>query len=229
MASAKKHNWKRRLKRWFWGIIIFFFASTAGAVVIYSFAPVYVTPLMLIRHFQDDEPIHHKWVKLEKMSASLPQAVVASEDNRFLTHKGFDRQAIEQAIEESKNGKRQRGASTITQQTAKNVFLWPGRSWVRKGLEAYFTVLVELVWSKERIMEVYLNSIEMGHGIYGAWAVAEYHFGTTPDRLSRSDCALIAASLPNPRRSNSGNPSAYLLRRKEAILRNMDNVGPVRF
>ena len=129
--------------------------------------------------------------------------------------------AIQQAIDERREGKRRRGASTISQQTAKNVFLWERSSWVRKGFEAYFTVLIELFWSKERIMEVYLNSIEMGDGIYGAEAVAKHHFNTTPDRLSRSQCALIAASLPNPLRFDSGHPSSYLYRRQRKIMRLM--------
>jgi monofunctional biosynthetic peptidoglycan transglycosylase len=219
----------KKLRRIIWGIIIFFFASTIGAVVVYRFVPVSLTPLMVVRHFRDKAPILHKWVTLERISPDLVQAVVASEDNRFMTHHGFDGQAIEQAIEEARDGGRKRGASTISQQTAKNVFLWQGKSWVRKGLEAYFTVLIELIWGKERIMEVYLNSIEMGNGIYGAYAVAKYHFHTTPARLTRSQCALIAASLPNPRRFDSGNPSAYLLRREGAILNNMDNIGPIRF
>jgi monofunctional biosynthetic peptidoglycan transglycosylase len=123
--------------------------------------------------------------------------------------------------------KHKHGASTITQQTAKKVFLWPGRSWVRKGFEVYFTVLIELMWSKERIMEVYLNSIEMGDGIYGAEAVAQYHFGTTADQLSRAQCALIAVSLPNPRKMNSASPSKYMLRRQQRILREMRYVKPL--
>ena len=155
---------------------------------------------------------------------------MASEDARFLEHHGFDFKAIEQAAMRNIKypEKRKHGASTISQQTAKNVFLWPGRSWVRKGFEVYFTVLIELFWSKQRIMEVYLNSIEMGHGIYGAGAVAEYHFNTTADKLSKSQCALIAASLPNPRRYNSARPNGYMLRRQARILREMKFVKPLK-
>ena len=151
---------------------------------------------------------------------------MASEDANYLTHHGFDYEAIEKAIERNKKHpeKRKLGASTISQQTAKNVFLWPGRSWVRKGFEVYFTLLIELMWPKERIMEVYLNSIEMGDGIYGAEAVAEAHFNTDAKSLTREQCALIAATLPNPRKFSSKNPSAYMLKRQKRILREMKYV-----
>ena len=166
--------------------------------------------------------LHHHWVPIDEISDHLPVAVMASEDQRFLLHHGFDYNAIEKAAERNLNGgKRKLGASTISQQTAKNVFLWPGRSWVRKGFEVYFTVLTELLWSKQRIMEVYLNSIEMGDGIYGADAVAEYHFGKKAEDLSRSDCALIAATLPNPRKFSSKNPGSYMRKRQRQILSNM--------
>ena len=160
----------------------------------------------------------HKWVPKEKISRHLPMAVIASEDNRFASHNGFDFKEISKAIEENKKRKKARGASTISQQTAKNVFLWPSSSWVRKGFEVYFTVLIELIWDKERIMEVYLNSIEMGDGIYGAEAVAKAHFHTTASQLTRKQCALIAASLPNPRKYNSGKPSPYMYKRQRKIM-----------
>lgn len=204
-----------------------FFASTILAVVAYRFVPVYVTPLMVIRMveqtFSDEYDVkwEHHWVPLKEMSKYMPVAVMASEDARFLKHNGFDFDAIQKAVEHNKKAKTKHGASTITQQTAKNVFLWPGRSWVRKGFEVYFTLLIELVWSKERIMEVYLNSIEMGDGIYGADAVAEHHFNTTAANLTKAQCALIAASLPNPRRFNSARPSGYMLKRQARILREM--------
>jgi len=146
---------------------------------------------------------------------------MASEDQRFLQHNGFDFTEIDKAIKEHQQGKRQRGASTISQQTAKNVFLWPGGGWFRKGLEVYFTGLIELCWSKRRIMEVYLNSIEMGDGIYGAEAVAQLHFGYPARDLTRANCALIAATLPNPLKFSSKNPSSYMLRRQTWILRQM--------
>ena len=209
-----------------WGVSLFF-ASTILAVVVLRFIPVYFTPLMFIRCFQQiaegkSMTLHHHWVPIDEISEHLPVAVMASEDQRFLLHHGFDYDAIEKAAKRNiEGGKRKLGASTISQQTAKNVFLWPGRSWVRKGFEVYFTALTELLWSKQRIMEVYLNSIEMGDGIYGADAVAEYHFGKKAEDLSRSDCALIAATLPNPRKFSSKSPGSYMRKRQRQILSNM--------
>ena len=211
-----------------------FFASTILAVVALRFVPVYFTPLMFIRCAEQvgegkSLKMKHTWVPIEKISPSLPMAVMASEDAKFLQHHGFDYQAIEHAAKRNKQHpeKRKLGASTISQQTAKNVFLWPGRSWVRKGFEVYFTALIEMMWSKQRIMEVYLNSIEMGDGIYGAQAVAEEHFNTTAENLSKAQCALIAATLPNPRKFSSKNPSGYMLKRQSRIMREMRYVTPL--
>ena len=218
----------QKIKQTIKWIVVAFFASTILSVVALRWLPVYFTPLMFIRLAQQvDEgksmTLHHHWVPLTEISPSLPIAVMASEDARFLDHHGFDYKAIEHAAMRNMKHpeKRKLGASTISQQTAKNVFLWPGRSWVRKGFEVYFTFLIELMWSKERIMEVYLNSIEMGDGIYGADAVAEHHFNTTADQLTKAQCALIAVSLPNPRRFNSARPSGYMLKRQSRILREM--------
>lgn len=210
-------------------LLIFFFASTLLAVIVYRFMPVYVTPLMVIRSVQQlasgDKPTcKHTWVSFDKISPHLPMAVIASEDNRFTKHNGFDFIEIEKAMKENETRKRKRGASTISQQTAKNVFLWPQSSWVRKGFEVYFTFLIELFWSKERIMEVYLNSIEMGKGIYGAQAAAKYKFNTTAAKLSKGQCALIAATLPNPIRYDSAKPSAYILKRQKQIMKLMNLV-----
>lgn len=207
-----------------------FFVSTILAVVAFKVMPVWFTPLMFIRAAQqvgDGEMprMHHHWVPLKDMTRNMPVAVMASEDQRFLMHHGFDFDAIQKAVERNmKAGKKKYGASTISQQTAKNVFLWPGRSWLRKGLEMYFTALIEIVWGKERIMEIYLNSIEMGDGIYGVDAVAEYHFGKTASTLSRRDCALVAATLPNPRRFSSKDPSPYMKKRQRQILKEMNYV-----
>lgn len=205
-----------------------FFGTTILAVVVLRFMPIYLTPLMVIRCGQQlsegkELKLSHHWVPLNKISPSLPVAVMASEDANFLKHHGFDYKAIEHAVERNRKHpeKRKLGASTISQQTAKNVFLWPGRSWVRKGFEVYFTALIELLWSKQRIMEVYLNSIEMGEGIYGADAVAMEHFHTDALNLNRSQCALIAATLPNPRKFSSLHPSAYMLKRQARIEREM--------
>ncbi len=191
--------------------------------------PVYITPLMVIRSVQQitsgDKPTwKHTWVSFDKISPHLPMAVIASEDNRFATHNGFDFIEIKKAMKENEKRKKKRGASTISQQTAKNVFLWPQSSWVRKGFEVYFTFLIELFWSKERIMEVYLNSIEMGNGIYGAQAAAKYKFHTTATKLTKAQCALIAATLPNPIRFDSSKPSPYILKRQKQILRLMNLV-----
>lgn len=209
-------------------IVVAFFASTILSVVALRFLPVYFTPLMFIRCYEQvkegkDLKLSHHWVPLEKISPSLPRAVMASEDAHFLEHHGFDYEAIEHAAKRNREHpeKRKLGASTISQQTAKNVFLWPGRSWVRKGFEVYFTTMIELMWSKQRIMEVYLNSIEMGDGIYGADAVAEEHFGKSALDLSKAQCALIAATLPNPRKFSSKHPSAYMLKRQARILLEM--------
>ena len=215
-------------------IVVAFFASTILSVVMYRFLPVWMTTLMVIRCYEQlkegkDLKLSHDWVSLDEMSPSLPVAVIASEDSRFIEHHGFDYKAIEHAAMRNMKHpeKRRLGASTISQQTAKNVFLWPGRSWIRKGFEVYFTVLIELMWSKERIMEVYLNSIEMGDGIYGASAVAEWHFNTQASQLSKAQCALIAVSLPNPRRFNSAHPSSYMLKRQKRILHEMKFVKPL--
>ena len=215
-------------------IVVAFFASTILSVAVLRWVPVWFTPLMFIRLSQQlstgkELKLHHHWIPLDKISPSLPTAVMASEDARFLEHHGFDYKAIEQAAMRNIKHpeKRKLGASTISQQTAKNVFLWPGRSWVRKGFEVYFTTLIEIMWPKQRIMEVYLNSIEMGDGIYGADAVAQWHFNTTAEQLSKSQCALIAVSLPNPRKFNSANPSSYMLKRQRRILHEMKFVKPL--
>ncbi len=215
-------------------IVVAFFASTILSVVVLRWVPVWFTPLMFIRLGQQmsqgrELTLHHHWVPYDEISPSLSLAVMGSEDARFLEHHGFDYKAIEHAaIRNLKHPeKRKLGASTISQQTAKNVFLWPGRSWVRKGFEVYFTALIELFWSKQRIMEVYLNSIEMGDGIYGADAVAEWHFNKTASGLTKAECALIAATLPNPLRYNSAKPSAYVLKRQKRILHEMRYVKPL--
>lgn len=207
-------------------MVALFLVSTILVVILYRFIPVVVTPLMFIRSVENVKtggPItwHHTWVSIDEMSSELPVAVIASEDQRFYSHHGFDVEAIEKAAERNRNSSKKFGASTISQQTAKNVFLWPGRSWVRKGFEAYFTLLIEIFWSKDHILEVYLNSIEMGDGIYGAQAVAEQHFGCDAIDLTTSQCALIAATLPNPRKYSSLEPSSYMKRRQSQIIRQM--------
>ena len=213
----------KRILIWCRNILIFLFISSILAVVAYKFIPVYYTPLMLTRLYDQHKAgkpfkLDHTWVPLSEIAQPLVQAVVASEDNLFLDHNGFDIEQIQKARDEAEKGKRVRGASTISQQTAKNVFLLPTKSYIRKGIEAYFTLLIEWIWGKERIMEVYLNSIEMGEGIYGAEAVAEAHFGKHAYQLTKSEAALIAATLPNPRKFNSAKPSPYMLKRQAKII-----------
>ena len=221
-------NTLKRILKW---VVVAFFASTILSVIALRFIPVYFTPLMFIRMVEQvkegrELKLSHHWVPLERMSPSMPVAVMGSEDANFLKHHGFDFKAIQNAVKRNREHpeKNKLGASTISQQTAKNVFLWPGRSWLRKGLEFYFTSLIELFWSKQRIMEVYLNSIEMGEGIYGVEAVAQEHFGIPAETMSREQCALVAATLPNPRRFNSKHPSAYMQKRQRQILLNMKYV-----
>ncbi len=218
----------KRILRWCGKTVLALVALSLLMVIVYKWLPVPFTPLMVIRACDSETPrLRHHWVSIQKISHAMPLAVVASEDNRFMTHHGFDHEQIRQAMEEAKRGKRRRGASTISQQTAKNVFLWPGRTWIRKGLEAYFTVLIEFVWGKERIMEVYLNSIEMGRGIFGVEAAANAYFSKSAIALTRPEAALIAASLPNPRKRNPASPSAYMRRRQGAILSLMRKMAAV--
>ena len=188
--------------------------------------PVPFTILMIQRCVEQkmdgkEMQLKKDWVPLEEISPDLQLAVVCSEDQNFLKHRGFDFGAIEKAMVHNEKSKRKRGASTISQQTAKNVFLWPGRSWIRKGFEVYFTALIELCWNKQRIMEVYLNVIEMGNGVYGAEAAAQKYFHKSAKRLNKSEAALIAAVLPNPRKWSPVKPTGYLLHRQAFVLNQM--------
>lgn len=232
-SQSKKTPFQRKTKgvivRLIFKLILFFFIWSIGSVILYRFVPVYFTPLMGIRAVHQvskgEKPkIKHKWVSSKKISDNMRRAVLASEDQRFFDHDGFDRVEIKKALKENKTRKRPRGASTISQQTAKNVFLWPRSSWLRKGMEVYFTVLIEFFWPKERILTVYLNSMEAGDGIYGAEAVAREHFDTTAAKLTASQSALIAATLPNPLRFSSEKPSSYIKQRQSRILRQMRTV-----
>ena len=226
---------RSRIFRFFWKAALWFLGLSLAFVVLFKFVPVPVTPLMIIRlgeQLADGKELRlkHDWVSIDEISTHLPLAVVCSEDQNFMNHSGFDIKAIERSIDASKRGsKRLRGASTISQQTAKNVFLWPGRSWVRKGFEVYFTVLIEFAWSKERIMEVYLNSIEMGNGIYGAEAAARHYWETSAQNLTKRQAAAIAAVLPNPRRYSANPPGPYVQSRIGWITAQMNNWGTLRF
>lgn len=213
----------KRLLRGIVKLVLVAFLGSILAVVVFRFVPVLFTPLMVIRcveQWQADEDIKlkKKWKPMAEISESLQLAVVCAEDQKFPEHNGFDFEAIEKAWEHNRDGKRKRGASTISQQCAKNLFLWPGRTWVRKGLETYFTVLIELLWSKERILEVYLNIIELGNGVYGAEAAAQEFFNTSAQKLSRPQAALLAAVLPNPRQYSAAKPSAYVRGRQGWVL-----------
>ena len=214
-----------KLMLWFFGLSIFF-------VVLFKFVPVPFTPLMAIRAIENSSEkkevyLNHDWVPLEEISVNLQKAVIASEDGNFLRHNGFDFKALANAYESNQKGKKLKGGSTISQQTAKNVFLWQGRSYLRKGLEAYFTILIEFIWGKERIMEVYLNSIEMGDGVYGAQAASQYWYHKDAKNLTKYEAAGIAAILPNPRKFKASNSSSYTNGRKDKIVRIMRYVGKI--
>lgn len=205
---------------------IFFLCFSVLLVLVYRFVPVPWTPLMFIKHVQysgdeDYKGIQHEWVKFDEIPNSLMLAVVCTEDQNYLKHYGFDLNAIQQAMEEAEEGGRSRGASTISQQTAKNVFLWPSSTWLRKGFEVWFTLLIETFWSKERIMEVYLNSIEFGKGIYGCNAASKNYFRKPAERLTMSESARLAVVLPNPVRYNAEKPSGYVLKRQAWTLNQM--------
>lgn len=220
----------RRFFRFLGKVILGLFLFSIFLVVLFKWVPVPFTPLMAIRYFENpDEEIRHDWVPMEEISPNLQLAVVASEDQNFLNHSGFDYEAIKKAMKENKTRKKARGASTISQQTAKNVFLWPNSSWFRKGLEVYFTFWIELLWSKERILEVYLNSIEMGKSIYGAEAAAQVWFNKSAERLSQYEAAAIAAVLPNPRVYKAAPASNFIQQRKNWIVRQMNNLGRLKF
>lgn len=167
----------------------------------------------------------HRWVPWEQISPWVPLAMVAAEDQKFPAHRGFDVQSIQDAVEDHVNGEQLRGASTISQQVAKNLFLWPAQSFVRKGIEAYFTVLIELLWPKQRILEVYLNVAEFGPGVYGVGAASELYFGTSPAALWPTDAALLAAVLPSPARLSVARPSGYVRERQAWILTQMHGLG----
>lgn len=193
-------------------------------------AYIVINPPVTILMMQRPSKVERQWVNIDEISPNIIQAVVASEDNLFLSHSGFDFEQIKIAIEESKRkNKPMRGASTISQQTAKNVFLWNGRSYLRKGLEVWYTFLIETFWSKERIMEVYLNVIEYGDGIYGIEAASQHYFNRSAKKLTKHQSALIAAALPNPLKRNPAHPTKYLNRRANKIMRLMNNIGPVKF
>ncbi len=219
--------WKR-IRRILFKLILTFFVVSIFSVIIFRFIPIPFTPLMIIRSVE--QKLNNKkfklskdWTSLDKINPVMPLAVMAAEDQNFEEHFGFDLEAIKKAEEYNKRhqGKKLKGASTITQQTAKNVFLWPSRSWIRKGFEVYFTFLIEIFWSKKRIMEVYLNIVETGDGIYGVEAASLIYFSKNSSKLSIKEASRIAAILPNPRNWSPIRPTARIERKARRIVRYM--------
>lgn len=229
-AAPRRPLWRRLLR----GCLIaglIWIVLTALLVLVFRWVPLPTSAFMLERKFtawRAHEPnfaLRYRWVPASEVSPNLPIALVAGEDQKFPTHFGFDVQAIQDAMEDADEGQRLRGASTISQQTAKNLFLWGGRSFVRKGLEAYFTLLLEIEWPKRRILEVYLNVAEFGDGIYGADAAARAYFGKAPSQLDARESALLAAVLPNPKKRRPDRPSGAVERRAEWIERQVRQLG----
>lgn len=213
-------------------LAILFVTFTVVSVVLTRFVPVTFTPLKLVslrENAEKEAPVRSKWVPIDRISPEMITAVVATEDNNFMKHHGFDFEAIQRAIEENREGGRLRGASTISQQTAKNVFCFPRRTWLRKGFETWFTAWIELLWGKQRIMEVYLNVIETHPNTYGAEATAQTFYKKPASDLNRYEAAMIATVLPSPRRMNIAAPSAYMTRRAAQVRGLMANVGPIEF
>lgn len=220
----------KKILRYLVYIASFLFFTSLAYVLYLKWLPPPLTPLMVIRCVEEiqkgkDCYIKKDWVPLEDVSMNLQMAVISGEDPNFLRHSGFDFEAIVHAMKLNEKRKRKLGASTISQQTAKNVFLYPSRTYFRKALEAYFTVMIELFWGKKRILEIYLNIVELGKGVYGAEMAAQKYFHTNAKFLNRSQAAILTAMLPSPRKSNPLNPSDYLLRRQNFVDRNMNMLG----
>ena len=221
----------RRLSRALAILVVSWLALSWLTVLVLRFVPPWTSAVMMERrvdawlHGERDFRLRQHWVPWRQVSPYVPLAMVAGEDQKFPFHHGFDLDSIQDALDDADEGKRLRGASTISQQTAKNLFLWNGRSFVRKGLEAYFTVLIELSWPKRRILEVYMNIAELGDGIYGVGAASEAYFHVPPARLGPAQAARLAAVLPSPRRLHADRPSAYVLRRAQWIERQMQQLG----
>jgi len=231
LRQAQRRPLWRRLLRLVCLAALAWLALTWLCVLMLRFVPPLTSAFMLERrvsallHGEGDFALKYQWVPLARVSTELPIALVAGEDQKFPTHHGFDLQAIADALDEADEGERLRGASTISQQAAKNLFLWGGRSFVRKGLEAYFTVLLELTWPKQRILEVYLNIAEFGDGVYGAQAAAQQFFRKNAAQLSAHESALLASVLPNPKKLHADRPSPYVQRHSEWIERQVHQLG----
>ena len=228
-SKSSKNGWLKKGVRISGYILLSLFILSIVVTILYRWVNPPVTPLMVIRKMSEGSKIDKKWMPLDSISPYMVTAAVGGEDANFMNHSGFDFDAIENAMEKNMSGKSVRGGSTISQQVAKNVFLWPERSWVRKGLEAYFTLLIETCWSKKRIMEVYLNVIEMGDGIYGAEAAAQFYFHKSASKLSKNEASLITACYPNPRIYFPNRPSPFVVHKQAIILRNMNRIKRVKF
>ncbi|MFN4087437.1 MAG: monofunctional biosynthetic peptidoglycan transglycosylase [Alphaproteobacteria bacterium] len=214
------------MRRFVLGALLIVLAGPPLLILLYRFVPPPATPLMVMRLFEG-EGLAREWVSMSRIAPDLRAAVIAAEDNLFCVHGGFDWDSLRQAYADYRRGAGLRGASTISMQTAKNVLLWPGRTLVRKGLEAWFTTLIEALWDKPRILEVYLNVAEWAPGVYGAEAAARHHFGKAAADLSRREAALLAAVLPNPRRWSASRPTQYITRRAATIQRRIGQLGPL--
>jgi len=234
MTKRKKFNLKQLIKKLpkvILKIFLWFIFLTILLVLLLKWINPPTSSIMIQRKIEalvlwnDRQMIAYEWFSYDDISKQMAIAAIAAEDQNFPFHFGFDFEQIEKALEQYERGRRLRGASTITQQVAKNLFLWEGRSFIRKGLEAYFTVLIELLWSKERILEVYLNIIEMGDMIFGVGAASQIYFKKLPAKLTRSQAALIAATIPNPKRFSAKNPSGYVFRRQSWILGQVSSLG----
>ena len=214
---ARLGGFLRALRNLVVAVVVALIVGPIVAVVVYRFAPPPITLLMVERMFQG-HGIDHRWRPLSQMSPALPRAAIAAEDARFCEHHGFDVDAIEKAMRhDDRHPGSIRGGSTISQQTAKNVFLWPERSWARKGLETYFTVLIEAIWGKRRIMEVYLNTVEMGPGLYGVEAASQRYFHESAKQLAPFQAARLIAILPSPLKWQAVDPGPYVRRRDRRI------------
>lgn len=231
--SQRKKKGKARIKTWAIRLLLSLMGVGIAGILIFSTLPVPISAVMIERQVSAwlrgdfDYVAHSDWVAMDDISPWMPLAVIASEDQKFPTHWGFDVQAIQSVLDNE--GGKMRGASTISQQTAKNVFLWDGRSWIRKGLEAGFTVGIETVWTKRRILTVYLNVAEMGEGVFGVEEASRRYFHKPASRLTMSEAALLAAVLPNPIRYRADAPSAYVRQRQQWILRQMRQLGGTGF
>ncbi|MFC0717932.1 monofunctional biosynthetic peptidoglycan transglycosylase [Luteimonas padinae] len=229
VAAASRRG--RRRWHWLWKLPLLLALLSVVQVLALRFVDPPFSAFMAIRQFEALRAgdtgfrVAYDWRDLEDIAPSLPLAAVAAEDQNFARHRGFDLEAIERALEHNARGGRVRGGSTISQQLAKNLFLWSGRSWVRKGLEAWYTLLLEALWPKQRILEVYVNVAEFGDGIYGAQAAARSYWGKDAAALTAGESARLAAVLPNPRRYSAHRPGPWVQRRAQWIQRNMRNLG----